>query len=460
MSLNGTSLNLRRLLCAAFLVSLFGTQLNCSHASPAPALLQATTQSASVCYDDGIGCGTPKLGGVQIGQLFTTLPVQTAVLMYADAEQAGLHVDRIGTYWDWFMDQSGNYNPASPYLSQLDSQIAGDLAQGVTPEFLLGTEAPNSMPGLQRPGNLATWTYYPSQEAMLHALADILANLASPFPTVKYWELFNEMDAPGFTTLFTGAGQDRCPMQRGEIYGQMLNAVVPSARRVNPNIHILMGGMGAAADILMNSSFSSACGISPDFDTGLPQTMADFLAGIYRAGAGINFDIVNAHAYADSTFGYGNPADINIDPRFRAISASLHQAVLAQGDTGKQFWITESGTSGADAVNSGTCGGNSSLGSCIDQAQVNVLGSVVNDLMQNHLFDVVIIYAMSSGAGGTPDSSYNPYLLDGTTVNDFGFQILRSDGITPRPMFSWLIQRSGCLSQGGSTFTTNWSCQY
>jgi hypothetical protein len=187
----------------------------------------------------------------------------------------------------------------------------------------------------------------------------------------------------------------------------MLNVVVPSARRANPDIHILMGGMGAAADVLENSSLSSACGISSDFDTGLPQTMADFLPGIYSAGAGINFDIVNAHAYADSTYGYGNSTDINIDPRFRVISASLHQAVLAQGDTGKQFWITESGTSGADDVDSGTCGGNSSLGSCMDQAQVNVLGSVVNDLMQHHLFDVAIIYAMSPGAGGTPDSSYN-----------------------------------------------------
>jgi hypothetical protein len=133
--------------------------------------------------------------------------------------------------------------------------------------------------------------------------------------------------------------------------------------------------------------------------------------------------------------------------------------VLAQGDTGKQFWITESGTSGADDIDSSTCSGDSSLGSCMDQAQVNVLGSVVNDLMQNHLFDVAIIYAVSPGAGGTIDASYNQYLSGGMTVNDYGFQILRSDGITLRPMFSWLIERKGCVSQGGSVFTTNWYCQ-
>jgi hypothetical protein len=433
--------------------------LNCSYKAPAPALAQATNQSASVCYGDGIGCGTPKLGGVHIGQLFTALPAQTAALMYSSAQQAGLQVDRIGTYWDWFMDQNGNYNPASPYLQQLDTQIAADLANGVIPELLLGTEAPNNMPGLQGPNNLPNWNYYPSLEAAFTALANILANLVARFPAVKYWELFNEMDATGFTTLFTGAGQPTCPIQRGQIYGQMLNAVVPSAKQVNPNIHILMGGMGAAADILMNSSSSTACGISADFDTGLPQTMSDFLTGIYNAGAGINFDIVNAHAYADSTYGYWNPADINIDPRFSAISASLHQAVLAQRDTGKQFWVTESGTSGADDIDSATCSGNASLGSCMDQAQVNVLGSVVNDLMQHQLFDVAIIYAMSPGAGGTIDSSYNQYLPDNMTVNDFGFQILRSDGITLRPMFSWLIQRSACVSQGGSKFTTSWNCQ-
>jgi hypothetical protein len=457
--MNATTLNLNRLLCAALLPLLFGAQLNCSHSVPTPSLAQATTQSASVCYDDGIGCGTPKLGAVHIGLLFNALPAQTTALMYANAQQAMLQVDRIGTYWDWFMDHNGNYSPAGPYLQQLDAQIARDFDNGVTPEFLLGTEAPNSMPGLPGPDNLPNWTYYPSEEAAFNALADILANLVARFPTVKYWELFNEMDSAGFTTLFTGAGQASCPNQRGQIYGQMLNVVVPAARRVNPSIHILMGGMGAATDVLENSSFSSACGISLDFDTGLPQTMAGFLVGIYSAGAGTNFDIVNAHAYADSTYSYGNPADVNIDPRFRAISASLHQVVLAQRDTSKQFWITESGTSGADDVNSGTCGGNSGLGSCIDQAQVNVLGSVVNDLMQNHLFDVAIIYAVCAGSGGTPNSSYNQYLLEGTTVNDYGYQILRSDDTTLRPMFSWLIQRNDCLSQGGSMFTTNWNCQ-
>jgi hypothetical protein len=457
--MNRNTLHLKRLSSAAILFCLFGAQLNCSHIAPTPALPQARTQSASVCYEDGIGCGTPKLGGVHIGQLFNALPAQTAALMYADAQQAGLQVDRIGTYWDWFMDQNGNYNPASPYLQQLDAQIKGDLDNGVTPEFLLGTEAPNSMPGLQGPDNLPNWTYYPSREAALNALADILANLVARFPTVKYWELFNEMDGPGFTTLFTGTGQATCPIQRGQLYGQMLTVVVPSARRVNPNIHILMGGMGAASDVLQDPSLSSACGISSDFDTGLPQTMADFLTGIYSAGAGPNFDIVNAHAYADSTFGYGNSTDISIAPRLSAISASIHQAVSAQGDTGKQFWITESGTSGADDVNSGSCGANSSLGSCMDQAQVNVLGTAVNDLMQSHLFDVVIIYAMSPGAGGTLDPSYDQYLSTGMTVNDYGFQIVRSDGVTLRPMFNWLVQRSGCLSRGGSMFTTNWICQ-
>lgn len=144
--MKSTTLNLKGLTCAAFLLLLLGAQLNCSYRAPAPALPQATTQSAPVCYDDGIGCGTPKLGGVHIGQLFSALPVQTTALMYADAQQAGLQVDRIGTYWDWFMDQNGNYNPASPYLQELDTQIAGDFNNGVTPEFLLGTEAPNNMP--------------------------------------------------------------------------------------------------------------------------------------------------------------------------------------------------------------------------------------------------------------------------------------------------------------------------
>jgi hypothetical protein len=450
-------LDLKRRSLIAIFVSLLALQLNCSR--PAANSSQATTTSDAACYDDGIGCGTPELGAVHIGLSFSTLPAQTAISMYNHAQQAGLKVDRIGAYWDWFMDQNGNYNSASPYLQELDAQIAMDLANGVIPEFLLGTEAPNYMPGLQGPNNLPNWNYYPSQTAALHALAGVLANLVARFPNVKYWELFNEMDAPGFTTLFVGAGQPTCPIQRGQLYGQMLNVVVPPARQVNPSIHILMGGMGAAADILENPSFSSDCGISTDFDTGLPQTMADFLAGIYSVGAESNFDMVNAHAYADSTYGFDNSTDTDIDARFRAISAALHQTVLAQKDTSKQFWITETGTSGADAVNSGTCGDNPDLGPCVDQTQVNVLGTLVNDLMRHHLFDVAIIYALCPGAGGTPDPSYDQYLPPGMTVNDYGFQILRSDGVTLRPMFTWLIQRSSCLSHGGNLFTTNGTCQ-
>jgi hypothetical protein len=447
--------HVRRMSSVAILLFVFGAQLNCSRPTANPSSPSVTAPSDDPCYDDGIGCGIPALGAVHIGLSFNALPVQTAASMYNNARHAGLKVDRIGTYWDWFMDQNGNYNPASTYLHDLDLQIAGDLANGVIPEFLLGTEAPNYMPGLQGASNLPGWNYYPSQAAAFDALADVLASLVARFPGVKYWELFNEMDAPGFTTLFAGARQATCPIQRGQTYGQMLNVVVPPARQVNPGIHILMGGMGAAVDVLADSSFSSACGISPDFDTGLPQTMADFLTGIYNVGAGSNFDIVNAHAYADSTYGYENPTNINIDPRFRTISTSLHQAILAQGDTNKQFWVTESGTSGVDDVNSGTCASNSNLGSCIDQAQVNVLGNVVNDLMQNHLFDVAIIYAVCPGAGGTLAPSYNQYLPQGMSVNDYGFQMLRSDGITLRPMFNWLVQRSSC----GTAFTTNWTCQ-
>lgn len=309
----------------------------------------------------------------------------------------------------------------------------------------------------QRPEHLAGWNYYSTQAVAFNALADILANLVARFPTVKYWELFNEMDSPGFTTLFTGANQAACPIQRGQIYGQMLTVVVPAARQVNPNIHILMGGMGGAPDVILNSSTAVTCKISSDFDTGLQQTMADFLTGIYRVGAGSEFDIVNAHAYADSTFGYGNSSNIDIAPRFAAISQSLHQVVSDQGDTRKQFWVTEFGTSGVDDISSGTCDVYSALGPCMDQAQVTVLGNVINELMQYTQLDVAIMYAISP-AGGTLDQSYDRYLLNGMTVNDYGFQLLRSDGITPRPIINWLIGRSNCLSHGGRSYTTTWTC--
>jgi hypothetical protein len=457
--MNRSGQPLRRLRTLAILFSFLGTELNCSHRAATSSPVPATSRSTATCYNDGIGCGIPALGAVHLSQLFTSLPVQTTAGMYAKARQAGLKVDRIGTYWDWFMDRNGHYDPSSSHLQNLDSQISADLANGVIPEFLLGTEAPNHMPAVQGPNNLPVWNYYPTEMDAFRALADVLAHLVARFPTVKYWELFNEMDSAGFTTLFAGTDQSTCPMQRGVLYGQMLNVVVPAAKRVNPTIHIVMGGMGGASDIIQSRSAALNCEISFDRSTGLPQTMADFLKGIYRVGAGSQFDIVNAHAYADSTFGSENPRSIGMESRWTTISESLHRVILSQGDSSKQFWITEFGTSGVDDITSGACPLSAPLGPCMDRAQVNVLGNVINALMQHDLFDVAIIYAICAGAGGTPDPSYDHYLPRGMSVNDYGFQILRSDNVTPRPMFNWLIQRNICLGSGGKMFTTDWTCQ-
>lgn len=428
-----------------------------------PFTVLPTAPSSPACYDDGIGCGTPQLGAVAMGLFTNFLPVQTAASMYTNVQQAGLKVDRIGLYWDCFMDANGNYSPhnsnnpkyCSLTPSQIQAVIAGDIANGVTPEVLLGTEGPNYMPCVNCAGNssgLGALASYADLTTAYNDLANILSNLVAAYPNVKYWELFNEMDAPGFSPLFLGPS-GTCPGVRGQTYGTMLNAVVPSAKQVNPNIHILMGGMVGAVDVLANPSSFPAC---PSYGD-LAQTMKDFVTGIYNAGAGSNFDIVNAHANG-----------IDIDPRFVTISGDLRQAVSVQHDASKQFWITEFGSGGAEAVGYGTCSPNSTpdpFGHCMDQEQVDVLGPVVNDLLQPNatspLFDVAIIYAMPAGAGGTDhvpfsDTSYPM----GYTNDDYGYQLVRSDNRTLRPMFSWLIQRNDCLSQGGTSFTTDGVCHF
>ena len=97
--------NVWRISSVAILLPLVGTQLNCSRPAANSSFPSATAPSDHTCYADGIGCGTPELGAVHISLAFNALPVQTAALMYNNAQQAGLRVDRIGTYWDWFMDQ-------------------------------------------------------------------------------------------------------------------------------------------------------------------------------------------------------------------------------------------------------------------------------------------------------------------------------------------------------------------
>ena len=62
--------------------------------------------------------------------------------------------------------------------------------------------------------------------------ADFMAAMATRYPTIPFWELWNEMDV-GFTDLFgagvTGGDSRPIPMaERGRMYAEMLKLAYPA----------------------------------------------------------------------------------------------------------------------------------------------------------------------------------------------------------------------------------------
>lgn len=106
---------------------------------------------------------------------------------------------------------------------------------------------------------------------------------AAPY-NLRYIELGNEPDAPirPDDFVFGCWGVERDPYYGGEAYGQMLNAVVPAIKAVNPNLLVLNGGL------LLDQ---------PYIEGQSRTTSGRFFEGMLRAGAGPQIDIVSFHTY-------------------------------------------------------------------------------------------------------------------------------------------------------------------
>lgn len=94
-------------------------------------------------------------------------------------------------------------------------------------------------------------------------------------------------------------------------YTAVLKAAYTAIKNVAPNDRVIVGGL------------------APD-PTGIPGTIA-YINGMYAAGAKGYFDEMTYHDYFQ-------PWPVVIDPL-----AAIHDVMVANGDGGKQIWITEAG---------------------------------------------------------------------------------------------------------------------
>jgi hypothetical protein len=221
---------------------------------------------------------------------------------------------------------------------------------------------------------------FATRDAVYARFAAFMKARATQFPTVRNWQLWNEMDAAGWTDIF-GMGHGVLPYEQGKNYATMLKAAHDSIKKGNANARVVIGGLGSPEDQL-----------------------DDFLNGIYDGGG--RFDVLAVHAY-------GPP----IMWAARDRGAVVRAVMRARNDT-RPLWLTEFGISMAvmrDLWGIWTVSGR-------EEKQRQEWADVVTWNDGSRVYDRMIGYV----------------LLDAT---DDGYGLVRASGTT-RPAYTWLQQRN------------------
>lgn len=302
----------------------------------------------------------------------------------------GIRLVRHTLYWYNMenTEEPGVYDPG--YLASWDDLVQRCQQKGI--ELLVIVHG--NAPGLS----------FDNRHEAYQRFAQFVGAMAARYPSVHFWELWNEMDV-GFTDLF-GAGVKGpdgkgIPMvERGKLYAEMLKVAYPAIKQANPRAWVLTGGMA---------------------------TCDDFPRGIYQGGGKDYFDIMNIHTYG-----------VPVVNSFIARTLHVYQVMKQFGDENRPLWNTEWGIDAGNLV--AAWGWPHDRGeddaTYFDEGQKGQWRSVLEDHWERRLYQKVLPYQFSANnerqVGGKPE------LPEGMTLNDYGFGIVRSDGLTPRPTYEWL----------------------
>ena len=150
----------------------------------------------------------------------------------------------------------------------------------------------------------------------LREFATYAGTLASRYPTVQYWEVWNEANNPAFWQPRPDPGR----------YTQMLALAYNAIKPANPSAVVVLGGLSAGvrngqADVVKGS---------------------DFLSAVYQNGGRSYFDVVGFHPYDDG-----------VAPQQCLTQAltDIHQVMVVNGDSDKKIWVTEVGWFAGTAPN-------------------------------------------------------------------------------------------------------------
>lgn len=245
-------------------------------------------------------------------------------------------------------------------------------------------------------------------------LAAFMAAQAARHPSVRYWELFNEQDAPGWTNWFGGDagthdnGSPLCAVrgsasteQQGYEYAQMLKRVYPAIKNANPDAYVVVGGL-------------------------VGTDSWDFIRGIYRGGGKPYFDVMAIHTYGATP-----------DEPVRVRGQTVVNLINGNGDRGRPLWNTEFGAGAGSYVSAWgfphATGGDD--GTVFDNYQRDWWRDAISIHRNNRIYQKMFGFALDATDNGAPPGSWLPA---GRVAEDYGFGLLRANGTEARPTYTWL----------------------
>jgi hypothetical protein len=185
-------------------------------------------------------------------------------------------VRRDGPLWrDVEPEDGGGYHWDAPVVRLFEQEMLNAGAHNLKPVVIVhGSPAWATINGSDCAPIKAA--YHRSFANFMAALVD---RYSRPPYNVKHWEIGNEPDAP--ISPDSGWGCWGIPSDKqffgGRAYGDMLKVVYPAIKAANPTAQVLNGGL-----LLGN----------------LADPSANFIKGVFAAGAGDSFDILSYHAYS------------------------------------------------------------------------------------------------------------------------------------------------------------------
>ena len=373
-------------------------------------------------------CGSPAFGIELFGstpKVRVYRPTETRVVVYDSRPELGIGMhdmskrarDMVGElgirlvrktlYWNRMepTEKPGIYD--GKYLSEWDALVEDCRKEGVVLEVVVHGDPPG--------------VSYAERRAGYERFTRFVADMSTRYPSIIYWELFNEMDS-GFTCLF-GASDKIAMRERGRDYAEMLKVAYPAIKTANPAAWVLSGGMS-------------------DTD--------EFPRGIYEGGGRSYFDIMNIHTY-------GAP----VVTAFVERGKRVRQIMVDNSDADKPLWNTEFGLDAGNVV--GAWGYPHTWNPAQDDAKAfdaKQLEDYQNCLKSNDelgLYQKLLPYQFQAGNERDDDGQIKTkaQLPQGMAIDDYGFGIVRRD-FSPRPVYTWLDQSNpngGILKK--SRFTTN-----